>query len=78
MYMDTTVAGGSTLTIWGNLGVTVVNENGGSSIGTNNNFFTRGTGTVLANDGVLSYRNWSSSGGVGGINSYIISINEIE
>ena len=78
MYLDTTVAGGSTLTIWGNIGITVINENGASSIGTNNNFFTRGTGTILADDGVLSYRNWSSNGGVGGISSYIISINEIE
>ena len=78
MYMDTTRNNGSSLTIWGNIGVTVTDVNGGSSIATNNNFFTRATGTVLADDGVLSYRNWSSSGGVGGINSYLISINEIE
>ena len=78
MYLDTTTSGGSTLTIWGNVGIDVINENGGSSIGTNNNFFTRATGTVLADDGVLSYRNWSSGGGVGGISAYLISINEIE
>jgi hypothetical protein len=78
MYLGTVGAGLSSLTIWGNLTITVIDENGGSSIATNNGFATRGTGTVLANDGVLSYRNWLAGGGVNGISSYLISINEIE
>ncbi len=78
MSLGTVGAGLSSLTIWGNIGITVTNENGGSSIATNNGFTTRATGTVLADDGVLSYRNWLANGGVSAINSYLISINEIE
>jgi hypothetical protein len=80
LYMSTTQSGFSSYSIWGNTGFIPTSATDAyrvSSIGTNNAFATAGTGLVSADDGVMSYRNWSSGGGVSNIRSGIIGIKDL-
>lgn len=82
--MLTTAAAGSSFSVWGNLqstpGTGVPSDSTNlrsTSITTNNGFSVSGIGQVFNNNGVLSYRNFESSGGVGAIKVFLISIEDL-
>ena len=82
--MAVTSSGGSSFSVWGNLQSTPGTSSPAdstnlrsTSITTNNGFGVSGIGQVFNDNGVLSYRNWEFSGGVGDIKVFLISIEDL-
>lgn len=78
MSLNTTQAGFSSYNVWGDLQKDPINKNFSSSIATNNNFETMGTGTILSQNGNFYFRNLDFGGGVNFISNVLINFKEID